>query len=72
MALKYFTNCFKGNVTDSIAINPKYVVSVFESEIADDEEGTNPRTVTNIFVGVTSFQVEESYLDVIARLNENE
>ena len=57
MALKYFTNAFKGNASDSLAINPDHVVSVFESL------WTNPDTnelgqVTNIFgVTGTSWQV---------------
>ena len=30
--LVYFTNSFKGNASDSIAINPDHVISVFEIE----------------------------------------
>jgi hypothetical protein len=72
MALKYFTNAFKGNASDSIAINPNHVVSVFETL------WTNPDTnelgqVTNIFgVTGTSWQVEEDIVTVVARLNERD
>lgn len=72
MALKYFTNAFKGNATDSISINPNHVVSVFETVF------TNPETnkvdsVTTIFgITGTSWQVTDSYLDVVARLNERD
>ena len=72
MALKYFRNAFKGNVNDSIAINPAHVVTVFETLY------TNPDTnelgqVTNIYAGQQgSWQVEEDYLTVIARLNERD
>ncbi len=72
MALKYFKNAFKGNASDSIAINPNHVVTVFESLY------TNPETnevgqVTSIYAGQHgSWQVEEDYLTVVARLNERE
>ena len=70
MALKYFTNAFKGNASDSIAINPAHVVSVFESVITNTD--TNEIiSITNIY-GVTGnmWQVEDDYLSVVARLNE--
>ena len=37
MALKYFTNAFKGNANDSIAINPNHVMSVYESIFTNSE-----------------------------------
>lgn len=67
-----FKNAFKGNATDSIAINPSHVVTVFESVITDTD--TNEvKSVTNIY-GVTGnmWQVEDDYLNVIARLNERD
>ena len=70
MSLKYFTNFYKGNVTDSIAINPEYVISVYESEAVTEDEET--KVVTNIYSAGTNFQVEDSYLDVVARLNERD
>ena len=72
MSLKIFTNAYKGNPSDSIAINPNHVITVFEGMI------TNPDTneigsITNIFAGQNgSWQVEEDYLTVIARLNERD
>ena len=72
MGLKYFTNAFKGNASDSIAINPNHVMSVYESVF------TNPETIevnsVTIIFGVTgnSWQVTDSYLDVVARLNERD
>jgi len=62
--LVYFTNSFKGNATDSIAINPDHVISVFEIE---NEEGEK---VTAIYgIGNNTWTVEESYHEVFARLN---
>ena len=62
--LVYFTNSFKGNASDSIAINPAHVVSVFEIE---SEEGVK---LTAIYgVNNTTWMVEESYLLVVARLS---
>jgi len=72
MALKYFKNAFKGNASDSIAINPNHVVTVFEVCY------TNPETnevgqVTNIYAGQHGvWQVEEDMLTVVARLNERD
>ena len=72
MALKYFKNAFKGNASDSIAINPNHVVTVFEALY------TNPETnevgqVTNIYAGQHGvWQVEEDMLTVVARLNERD
>jgi hypothetical protein len=72
MALKYFTNAFKGNSSDSIAINPNHVVSVYESIFTNSE--TNEVNSVTIIFGVTgnSWQVTDSYLDVVARLNEKD
>jgi hypothetical protein len=39
MSLKIFTNAFKGNLTESIAINSDHVASVFEIPWVDDESG---------------------------------
>ena len=63
--LVYFTNSFKGNATDSIAINPDHVISVFEIENEDEEK------VTAIYgIGNNTWTVEESYLEVVARMNQ--
>ena len=72
MALKYFTNAFKGNASDTIAINPNHVVSVFESVWTNHE--TNEVNSVTVIYGVTgsSWQVSDSYLDVVARLNERD
>jgi hypothetical protein len=71
MALKYFTNAFKGNASDSIAINPSFVVSVFET-LTTNHETNEIGQVTNIFTGTTTLQVEEDLLTVVARLNERD
>ena len=72
MALKYFTNAFKGNASDSIAINPDHIVSVYES-VSTTSESDEKEWVTVIF-GVTgaSWQVEEDMATVVARLNERD
>ena len=63
--LVYFTNSFKGNSSDYIAINPDNVISVFE--ILNEEE----EKVTAIYgIGNNTWTVEEKYLDVVARLNQ--
>jgi len=63
--LVYFTNSFKGNASNSIAINPDHVISVFE--ILNEEE----EKVTAIYgIGNNTWTVEEKYLDVVARLNQ--
>lgn len=65
--LIYFTNSFKGNVSDSIAINPDHVISVFEIE---NEEGVK---LTSIYgTGNNTWTVEEDYLEVVARMNQCE
>ena len=72
MALKYFKNAFKGNASDSLAINPNHVVSVYES-VSIDATTEEKDWVTVIF-GVTgsSWQVEEDMATVVARLNERD
>lgn len=65
--LVYFTNSFKGNATDSIAINPDHVISAYEIE---DEEG---KKITAIYgIGNNTFYVEDNYLDVVARLSQRD
>jgi hypothetical protein len=59
-----FTNAFKGNVSDEVAINSDLVVSVYPALTEDN------RMVTNIFsLNDRTFGVEEDYKIVIARLN---
>lgn len=65
--LKYFTNAFKGNVTDSIAINPAMVCTVFETR---DEED-NLITAIYLQTGIT-LTVTDPYLEVVARLSESD
>ena len=62
--LKIFKNSYKGNNSDSIAINPDHVIAVYE---ANDNVGI---PVTMIYTGAVTYEVEDSYLEVIARLNE--
>jgi hypothetical protein len=69
MSVKIFTNIFKGNATDSVAINPAHVVSVWEA--IKVTEANEVSTVTSLFtVTGQTFQLEETYLEVVARLNE--
>ena len=72
MAIKYFTNVFKGNPTDTIAINADNVMTVFEG-VNTDHDTNEVQTVTNIF-GVTgqTWSVEEDMATVVARLNERD
>lgn len=65
--LVYFTNSFKGNASDSIAINPAHVISVFEIE---NEEGVKLTAIYGI--GNNTWTVEDNYLDVVARLSQRD
>lgn len=65
--LVYFTNSFKGNASDSIAINPAHVISVFEIE---NEEGDKMTAIYGI--GNNTWTVEDNYLDVVARLSQRD
>jgi hypothetical protein len=71
MAIKIFKNIFKGNSSDTIAINPDNVISVYETEIDEivsktKSKNKNKKTITNIYcIGGTNFQVEESFTEVI-------
>lgn len=70
MAVKLFQNAFSGNASNSIAINPAHVMSVFETMSINPDTGEEEK-MTNIFsVSGNTWQVKDSYLDVIARLNE--
>jgi hypothetical protein len=62
--LKIFKNSYKGNLSDSIAINPDHVIAVYETKDSIDVP------VTMIYCGVVTYEVEDSYLEVIARLSE--
>ena len=62
--VKIFKNSYKGNNSDSIAINPDHVIAVYE---ANDGVGI---PVTMIYCGAVTYEVEDSYLEVVARLNE--
>ena len=72
MMLKYFTNVHQGNASQSLAINPRFVVTVFESILTDQETNTVTE-VTAIYVasGIV-YHVTDSYLDVVARFNERD
>ena len=59
-----FTNAFKGNVSDEIAINSDIVVSVYPGLTENNESVTNMFTLNN-----NTFSVEETYKVVVARLN---
>ncbi len=70
MSVKFFKNLYKGNASESIAINPSHVVSVWEAVYVNPE--TNEVTTTTNLFTITgqTFQIDESFLDVCARLNE--
>lgn len=59
-----FTNAFKGNVSDEIAINSDSVISVYPGLTENNEMVTNIYTLNG-----NTFAVEETYKVVIARLN---
>ena len=79
--LKYF-ELLKAMTVDGIqtvAINPAQVIAVYETyipirvEAAEGEEEPEPRKVRTTVVVIPAgqqFNLEEPYLDVVARLNE--
>ena len=74
--LKYFTNALEGNASQSLAINPRHVVNVFESVITykDTEDNiTEVIPVTSIYTATgVVYNVTDNYLDVVARFNERD
>ena len=71
MGLKLFTNASTSYEDESIAINSDIVASVFELITPDENAKLQMRTV--IFgVNGTDWHVKESYLEVVARLNEKD
>ena len=76
MMLKYFTNALEGNASQSLAINPRHVVNVFESVITykDTEDNiTEVIPVTSIYTATgVVYNVTDNYLDVVARFNERD
>jgi hypothetical protein len=69
MAMKMFMNASPDYDGKSIAINPDAVVSVFTYDKTDDDGVESPVTILYGATG-TSWEVKESYLEVVARLNE--
>ena len=76
MRLKYFTNALEGNASQSLAINSRHVVNVFESVITykDTEDNiTEVIPVTSIYTATgVVYNVTDNYLDVVARFNERD
>ena len=76
MMLKYFTNALEGNASQSLAINSRHVVNVFESVITykDTEDNiTEIIPVTSIYTATgVVYNVTDNYLDVVTRLNERD
>ena len=76
MMLKYFTNALEGNASQSLAINSRHVVNVFESVInyKDTEDNiTEVIPVTSIYTATgVVYNVTDNYLDVVARFNERD
>ncbi len=76
MMLKYFTNALEGNASQSLAINSRHVVNVFESVITykDTEDNiTEIIPVTSIYTATgVVYNVTDNYVDVVARFNERD
>jgi hypothetical protein len=70
MTLKVFTNAAPGLEGESIALNSSHVISVYES-ILVNQEVNQVNQVTNVFcVNGGVWHLQEDYLTVIARFNE--
>ena len=74
MTFKYFTNAVEGHVDETIAINPAHIINVYEREtIVATKEGNKEKKVTILFAGAAgSWEVKESFIEVVARLNERD
>ncbi len=74
MPFKMFTNAVEGHVDESIAINPDHIINVFERvTTVATAEGNKEKKVTILFAGAAgSWEVKESMVDVVARLNEKD
>ena len=74
--LKYFTNALEGNATQTLAINPAHVITVYENNLTfkDTEDNvTEVQPVTSIFtVNNITYNVTDTYLDVVACFNERD
>jgi hypothetical protein len=74
MTFKIFTNAVEGHVDESIAINPFHIINVYERvTTVATAEGNKEKKVTILYAGSAgSWEVKESYLEVVARLNESD
>lgn len=83
MKLQIFTNAIEGTLNDVVAINPLYVVSVYEEEKIVEcvtktkgdlsSIGREKIKITKIFTTTgVEFSVKDSYHDVLAKLNSGE
>jgi hypothetical protein len=77
--LKHFEllKAMTGNATQTVAINPAHVIAVYETQLpvrpaedAENQEMQQIRSTIVVIPGGQQFNLEESYLDVVARLNE--
>lgn len=73
MAIKLFTNAVKEHEGESVGINPHHVVNVYERKytVAKDD-GNEEVSITYIYCGCGTWEVKESFVTVIARLNERD
>lgn len=71
MAIKLFTNAVKDHEGESIGINPDHVVNVYERTVTvAKEDGNEDVTTTFIHCAAGTWEVQESFVTVIARLNQ--
>jgi hypothetical protein len=74
MTFKMFTNAVEGHVDESIAINPAHIINVYErSTTVATSDGNKEKKVTILYAGAAgSWEVKESYLEVVATLNQRD
>jgi len=69
MSFQIFTYAYKGNSSDSIIINTDHVLSVYEATYPNSESGEEESVVNLYTVNGNTYQVTESFGEVLNKLN---
>lgn len=73
MRLVFFKNIYTGNATDVIAINPDYVISVYEQDLDDvDSSKKKKKTRATMIYTVQGlcYAVADKFINVVERLQD--
>ena len=69
MSFQIFTNVYKGNSDDSIIINTDHVLAVYQAIHNNPESGESKENVNIYTVNGNTYQVEETFGEVLNKLN---